>query len=84
MYFYASQLVEDMSAKTKSATGLNQEVNKTDEELVKVKEELNKLKEEVIKKATLHRTNMGPGARKNCPVGRKLEQSQTPEGSRLP
>lgn len=45
-----SQLVEEMSAKTKSAVGLDQEVNKADEELLKVKEELNTLKEEVIKK----------------------------------
>lgn len=39
-----------MSAKTKNAMGLDQEVNKADEELLKVKEELNTLKEEVIKK----------------------------------
>lgn len=45
-----------MSAKTKSAVGLNQEVNKADEELPKVKEELNTLKEEVIKK--LHWANV--------------------------
>lgn len=50
MCFCVSQLVEEMSAKTKSAVGLDQEVNKADEELRKVKEELNALKEEVIKK----------------------------------
>lgn len=50
LYFYVSQLVEEMSAKTKSAEGLDQEVNKTDEELLRIKEELNSLKEKVIKK----------------------------------
>lgn len=47
---YFSQLVEEMSANTKSVVVLDQEENKADEELFRVKEELNSLKEEVIKK----------------------------------
>lgn len=54
---YFSQLVEEMSAKTKSAVGLDQEVNKADAELLKVKEEVNTLKEEVIKKPHLANIN---------------------------
>lgn len=50
LYFYFSQLVEEMSAKIKSVVGLDQEENKADEELLRVKEELNSLREEVIKK----------------------------------
>lgn len=50
MYFDVSQLVEETSANTKNAVGLDQDVNKSNAELLKVKEELNTLKEEVIKK----------------------------------
>lgn len=54
-----------MSAKTKSAVGLDQEENKADEELLRVKEELNSLKEEVIKKPHIHIKNHITGYVKN-------------------